>query len=118
MRLPAVLFAAAITVASATAQVAPTNCPTPPASKARPWLNPTYTPQCRAQFKLLFGDAEPGGRLPITFPADETQGPATKTSQYPGTPSESGGLDTAHFDEGIFIGYRFWDQYNQRPLFP
>jgi beta-glucosidase len=71
-----------------------------------------------ATAKLLFGDAEPGGRLPITFPADETQGPATKESQYPGTQSPDGSLDTAHFDEGIFIGYRYWDQYNQKPLFP
>ena len=68
--------------------------------------------------KLLFGDAEPGGRLPVTFPKDETQGPATKESEYPGTLSEDGSVDTTHFDEGIFIGYRYWDQYNQTPLFP
>ncbi len=71
-----------------------------------------------ATARLLFGDADPGGRLPITFPADEQQGPATKASEYPGTVSPDGTLDTAHFDEGIFIGYRFWDQNNQTPLFP
>ncbi len=71
-----------------------------------------------AAAKLLFGDADPGGRLPITFPADETQGPATRPAQYPGTLSDDGSLDTAHFDEGIFIGYRYWDQHNQKPLFP
>lgn len=71
-----------------------------------------------ATAKLLFGDAEPGGRLPITFPADETQGPATKKSEYPGTQYPDGSLDTVHFDEGIFIGYRYWDQHNQKPLFP
>ena len=27
-------------------------CPTPPASEAKPWLNPAYTPQCRAEFVL------------------------------------------------------------------
>jgi beta-glucosidase len=92
-----------------------------------PWLNnvagvlemwlpgDSYGP---AAAKLLFGDADPGGRLPVTFPADESQGPATKASQYPGTLSDDGSLDTAHFDEGIFIGYRYWDQYNQKPLFP
>jgi len=80
------------------------------------WLpGDSYGP---AAAKLLFGDAEPGGRLPVTFPADETQGPATKASQYPGTLSDDGSLDTAHFDEGIFIGYRYWDQYNLQPLFP
>jgi beta-glucosidase len=80
------------------------------------WLpGDSYGP---AAAKLLFGDAEPGGRLPVTFPKDETQGPATKTSQYPGTLSDKGALETAAFDEGIFIGYRYWDQYNQAPLFP
>ena len=60
----------------------------------------------------------PAAVSPSTFPADETQGPATKPSEYPGTVSADGNLDTAHFDEGIFIGYRYWDQYNQKPLFP
>ncbi len=71
-----------------------------------------------AAAKLLFGDAEPSGRLPVTFPKDETQGPATQRSQYPGTLSADGAVDVTHFDEGIFIGYRYWDQYNQTPLFP
>ena len=71
-----------------------------------------------AASKLIFGDAEPGGRLPVTFPKDETQGPATKASQYPGTLYADGSIDATHFDEGIFIGYRYWDQYNQAPLFP
>jgi len=71
-----------------------------------------------AASRLLFGDADPGGRLPVTFPKDETQGPATKQSQYPGTPYEDGSVDTTHFDEGIFVGYRYWDQYRQDPLFP
>ncbi len=80
------------------------------------WLpGDSYGP---AAAKLLFGDAEPGGRLPITFPMDETQGPAIQPPQYPGTIDEDGALDTAHFDEGIFIGYRYWDQYGQAPLFP
>ncbi len=36
-----------------------------------------------AAAQLLFGDREPGGRLPITFPVDETQGPATLPRQFP-----------------------------------
>jgi beta-glucosidase len=71
-----------------------------------------------AAARLLFGDAEPGGRLPVTFPADETQGPAMKSSEYPGALRADGSIDTAHFDEGIFVGYRYWDQYGQQPLFP
>ena len=80
------------------------------------WLpGDSYGP---AAARLLFGDAEPGGRLPVTFPKDETQGPGQKTTQYPGTVSDKGALDAATFDEGIFIGYRYWDQYKQVPLFP
>ena len=71
-----------------------------------------------ATARLLFGDADPGGRLPITFPKDETQGPGTEESQYPGTVSEKGGLADVHLDEGIFVGYRYWDHYQQTPLFP
>jgi beta-glucosidase len=72
-----------------------------------------------ASAAMLFGDREPGGRLPVTFPADETQGPATKPHQFPGTRDPvTGALDTAYFDEGIFIGYRYWDQHEQTPLFP
>jgi beta-glucosidase len=70
-----------------------------------------------AASRLLFGDAEPGGRLPVTFPKDETQGPGTKESEYPGSLSDDGAVDTTHFDEGIFVGYRYWDQYKQDPLF-
>jgi len=68
---------------------------------------------------MLFGDAEPGGRLPVTFPADETQGPATKRDEFPGTTDPATGqLDEAHYDEGVNVGYRFWDAHDQQPLFP
>jgi beta-glucosidase len=61
---------------------------------------------------VLFGDVEPGGRLPMTFPASEGQGPATEPSQYPG-------LDgTVRYDEGIDVGYRYFDRAGQAPLFP
>jgi beta-glucosidase len=71
-----------------------------------------------AAARLLFGDAEPGGRLPVTFPTDETQGPARKPSEYPGSPSETGAVDEAVFSEGILVGYRYWDAHEQDPLFP
>lgn len=71
-----------------------------------------------AAAKLLFGDAEPMGRLPVTFPRDEGQGPAQETRQYPGTLDATGALDKAFFDEELLIGYRYWDAKNQAPLFP
>ena len=61
---------------------------------------------------LLFGDADPGGRLPMTFAADRGQGPATQTEEYPGM----NGI--AHYDEGILVGYRWYDAHHQEPLFP
>jgi beta-glucosidase len=61
---------------------------------------------------VLFGDSDPGGRLPVTFPANETQGPAVTPETYPGVNG------TVHYDEGILIGYRWFDQKKQEPLFP
>jgi len=71
-----------------------------------------------ATAKLLFGDAEPGGRLPVTFPADEKQGPGVKEEDYPGVVAADGHLETVQFSEGIFVGYRYWDEHGQKPLFP
>ena len=67
---------------------------------------------------LLYGDADPGGRLPVTFPADETQGPGATRAAYPGTPTADGALDTVRFDEELAVGYRYYDQHGQTPLFP
>ena len=67
---------------------------------------------------LLYGDADPGGRLPVTFPADETQGPGATAATYPGTPTADGALDVVRFDEELAVGYRYYDQHGQTPLFP
>jgi beta-glucosidase len=67
---------------------------------------------------LLYGDADPGGRLPVTFPADATQGPGTTAASYPGETDASGALATVRFDENLAIGYRYWDAHEQTPLFP
>jgi beta-glucosidase len=63
---------------------------------------------------VLFGDSDPGGRLPVTFPASDAQGPAptTRPERYPGVNGEQ------RYDEGIFVGYRWYDRFGQEPLFP
>jgi beta-glucosidase len=63
---------------------------------------------------VLFGDHDPGGRLPVTYPASDTQGPAllANPANYPGVNGEE------RYDEGIFVGYRWYDEFHQRPLFP
>jgi beta-glucosidase len=71
-----------------------------------------------AASRLLFGDASPQGRLPLTFPANETQGPATEARNYPGTVAADGSLDRAYFDEELLVGYRWYDAKKQQPLFP
>src|SRR5579859_534806 len=63
---------------------------------------------------VLFGDVDPGGRLPVTFPASDDQGPAppSQPDRYPGVNGDE------HYAEGIDVGYRWYDQFHQQPLFP
>ena len=61
---------------------------------------------------LLTGADAPGGRLPVTVPkrADET--PTDPPARYPGTNGK------VHYDEGVFVGYRWYDHHDVEPLFP
>jgi beta-glucosidase len=61
---------------------------------------------------VLFGDVAPSGHLMMTFPANEEQGPTAQPAQYPGVDN------VVHYDEGVFVGYRYYDQFLQQPLFP
>jgi beta-glucosidase len=61
---------------------------------------------------LLLGEANPGGRLPITFPRTEADAPAASPERYPGQDG------TVTYDEGIFVGYRWYDAQDIEPLFP
>jgi len=56
---------------------------------------------------VLLGAAEPGGRLPTTWPAQES-----------GLPSVRPADGVLRYDEGLFIGYRAFDRDGRRPLFP
>jgi beta-glucosidase len=60
---------------------------------------------------VLFGDADPAGRLPVTFPADEEQGPGASPRTYPGVDGR------VHYEEGPDIGYRFYQRHGQTPRF-
>ena len=61
---------------------------------------------------LLYGEAEPSGRLPYTFPTDERQIALKTKEQYPGV-----GLK-ADYSEGLLVGYRWYDAKDETPLFP
>ena len=61
---------------------------------------------------ILFGEVNPSGKLPITFPRSPEDLPASKPEQYPGVDK------VAHYSEGVFVGYRHYDAAKKDPLFP
>ncbi len=61
---------------------------------------------------LVFGDVNPSGKLPLTFPQTEDQVPAHTPEQYPGVNG------TAIYSEKLEVGYRWYDAQNVEPLFP
>jgi beta-glucosidase len=63
--------------------------------------------------RVLFGDADPGGRLPATFPASEADEPtAGDPEKYPGV------AETVTYKEGVLVGYRWFDAHGLRPAYP
>ena len=86
---------------------------------------------------LLFGDSYPSGKLPTTFPKALTDSPAHKTDRtypkfhysyidmirhemryvVPKKAHKAKPIDI-HYDEGIYVGYRYFDKNNIDPLFP
>jgi beta-glucosidase len=61
---------------------------------------------------VLFGQTDPGGHLPVTFPGSLSQVPASTTAQFPGNGS------TVQYSEGVDVGYRWYDAKDVTPLFP
>ncbi|MCI0767801.1 glycoside hydrolase family 3 C-terminal domain-containing protein [Bacillus sp. TL12] len=59
---------------------------------------------------LLFGDANPSGKLAETFPKVLSDNPS-----YLNFPGER---DKVEYKEGLFVGYRYYDTKNIEPLFP
>jgi len=63
--------------------------------------------------RVLFGDVDPGGRLPATFPRSEADLPtAGDPEKYPGVG------ETVRYKEGVLVGYRWFDQKKLTPAFP
>lgn len=60
---------------------------------------------------VLYGVREPGGRLPQTFPVDETQNEFAPEA-YPGVEGKES------YREGLLVGYRWYDATDTSPLFP
>jgi beta-glucosidase len=63
--------------------------------------------------RVLFGDVNPSGKLPVTFPRSLRDSPAHASLRtFPGD------RRTVHYDEELFVGYRHFDKHGIEPLFP
>jgi beta-glucosidase len=79
----------------------------------------------------IFGDNNPSGRLPVTFPAPPASGSGLPTdtwlsppgggpvmpTSYPGT-DRGNGFPEADFTEGLLMGYRWYDAQGTKPEWP
>jgi beta-glucosidase len=63
--------------------------------------------------RVLFGDVNPSGHLPVTFPRAEADEPtAGDPNSYPGV------ANNQTYKEGVFVGYRWFDAHRLEPAFP
>lgn len=61
---------------------------------------------------VLIGAVNPSGKLPFTMPLALADGPLKTERQYPGIKEEGNKWWQEYYDEGIFIGYRWYDTKN------
>ena len=61
---------------------------------------------------VLFGEANPSGKLACTFPKRLEDSPAHAMGNYPGKDG------VVRYEEGLLVGYRWFDTKNIEPLFP
>lgn len=61
---------------------------------------------------ILYGKVNPSGKLPMSFPVKLEDVPAHKLGEYPGDGT------TVRYNDGIYVGYRYYDTYKVAPLFP
>ena len=73
------------------------------------WFSGTMTGHAMAD--VLFGDVNPSGKLPFTFPVKLEDNGAHATDAY-----HKDSL-TVEYKEGIFVGYRWAEKHNIKPLF-
>ncbi|GAA0531597.1 glycoside hydrolase family 3 C-terminal domain-containing protein [Halorubrum ejinorense] len=57
---------------------------------------------------VCYGDADPGGRLPVTFAPESAYPTAVDERRFPGADGE------VRHDEGVFVGYRWFDADDDR----
>ena len=65
--------------------------------------------------RVLFGEVNPSGRLPLSFPQSETQLPRPVLD---GDPDKSNQHLVVNYHEGAAVGYKWYDRQGLKPLFP
>ena len=61
---------------------------------------------------VLTGVVNPSGKLPFTMPKSLSDGPLKTVRQFPGIREEGKEWWQEYYDEGVFIGYRWYDTQN------
>jgi beta-glucosidase len=64
---------------------------------------------------VLFGEVNPSGHLPVTFPVAESQLPRPVLDGYP---HEADKRFDVVYQEGAAVGYKWFDLKGKKPLFP
>jgi beta-glucosidase len=64
-----------------------------------------------AAAQLLLGEANPSGKLPVSFPRSEADIAVNDPLRYPGVNNQQ------QYSEGLLMGYRWYDARNIDPLF-
>jgi beta-glucosidase len=76
---------------------------------------------------ILFGKVNPSAKLPVTFPRNEADLPHPKLVKPPGhgedagqtlKPEDAKPTFSVHYDEGLKVGYKWYDAENKPVLFP
>ena len=72
---------------------------------------------------ILFGDVNPSAKLPMTFPRSEADLPHPKLLTPPPEERRGGRREAkttfeVHYDEGLKVGYKWYDAENKPVLFP
>ena len=68
--------------------------------------------------QLLFGLANPSGKLPVSYPRAAADTPTSTPDRYPGVDTNGDGIPEVYYGEGLRVGYRWYDAQNIEPLFP
>lgn len=66
---------------------------------------------------ILFGDVNPSGKLPFTFPRRLEDSPAHYYGAYPGVKRAGSDIVDIEYKEGILVGYRWHDTKKIKPLY-